>query len=136
MTPRFVLAVALTNLAGWGLWRLAWEAFIPRLWGGLPPEAGLLARLGAMALTAIALAAPPVLLGAAGGWLARHSPAWLAGALSGLWALSLISTVPEGWPIAPGVWYAPSVLVMLSGLFGGWMVELSRASQQDNSVQG
>lgn len=125
MPARFALAVLLTNLAGWGLWRLAWDTLIPRLWAALPPQADLLARLGAIAFTAIVLAAPPVLLGAFSGWLARRGPAW-AGGLSGLWAFSLIGIVPEGWPIAPGVWYAPTVLVMLSGLFGGWMVELSQ----------
>ena len=52
--------------------------------------------------------------GAFAGWLARRWHLWV-GLASGLWALGLIGLVPAGIPIASGLWYAPTVLVMLSG---------------------
>ena len=39
----------------------------------------------------------------------------LVGLLSGLWSLMLIRIVPAGLPIAPGLWDAPTVLVLFSG---------------------
>jgi len=74
---------------------------------------------GLIAVSFVLLAAPPVLVGAFSGWLARRAQIWV-GLASGLWALSLIGRVPAEFPIAAGVWYAPTVLVLLSGALGGW----------------
>jgi hypothetical protein len=94
-------------------------AAIPRLWAGQTPESDLGGLLALTALTFILLAAPPVLVGALAGWLARRVPV-VVGLLSGLWSLSLLQPVPAELPIAPGLWYASTLLVLLSGAAGGW----------------
>ena len=76
-----------------------------------------------VAATAILFAAPPVLAGALGAWLAGRAQL-AVGLLSGLWSLSLLQTVPAGLPVAPGLWYTTTVLVLLSGMLGGWMMDL------------
>jgi hypothetical protein len=52
----------------------------------------------------------------------------LVGLACGLWSLTLLGRVPAGFPIAAGVWYAPTILVLLSGALGGWMMDLRAAA--------
>lgn len=124
--PRMTLAVALGNALGLAAWRFA-EVALPWLWTAQRAPGGFLALVGLIALSFILLAAPPVLAGAAAGWLARRAAVWV-GLASGLWSLLLLQAVPAGLPLAPGLWYASTVLVLLSGAMGGWMMDL-RASR-------
>jgi hypothetical protein len=94
---------------------------LPRLWS--LAETGLPVGAGGIALAAIWLAAPPVLLGALGAWLARRAQVWV-GLACGLWSVTLIDAAPKIYPIIVGIWYAPTVLVLLSGALGGWMLDL------------
>lgn len=119
---RIVLAAVAGNLAGYAAWRFA-QAAIPRLWAGQTPESPLPGLLALTALTFILLAAPPVLAGALAAWLARRVPV-VVGLLSGLWSLILLQPVPAGLPIAPGLWYASTLLVLLSGAAGGWTMQM------------
>jgi len=50
-----------------------------------------------------------------------------------LWGFSLVSTVPAVLPIASGVWYAPTVLVLLSSMLGGWMLDLRAQARSPQS---
>jgi len=111
-------AALVGNLAGYAAWRFA-QAAIPRLWTGQTPESPLPGLLALTALTFILLATPPVLAGALAGWLARRAPV-VVGLLSGLWSLILLQPVPAELPLAPGLWYASTLLVLLSGAAGGW----------------
>jgi len=120
---RILLAVLTGNLAGLAGWRFA-QVAIPRLWAEQSPETPVLWLLGLTALTFILLAAPPVLAGALAAWWARRAPV-LVGLLSGLWSLVLIQPVPPQLPIAPGLWYASTLLVVLSGAAGGWTMSLN-----------
>jgi hypothetical protein len=106
------------NVLGYLAWVVAW-AVITQLWAGRSEQNHPLLLMGLIALSFVLLAAPPVLIGAFSGWLARRDHLWV-GLASGLWALSLIRLVPAGFPIAAGLWYAPTVLVLLSGALGGW----------------
>jgi hypothetical protein len=115
-------AVVVGNLAGYGAWQFAWVA-IPRLWAGQTPESPLAGLLALTALTFVLLAAPPVLAGALAGWLARRAPI-VVGLLSGMWSLILLQPVPTELPIAPGLWYASTLLVLLSGAAGGWTMQI------------
>jgi hypothetical protein len=119
---RILAAVLLGNALGYGAWRAAWIA-LPGLWSLADEGAGPLARLGLVVLTAVLLAAPPVLVGALAAWLARraHLAVGLAG---GLWAVSLIRLAPAELDFLSGVWYAPTVLILLSSALGGWMLDL------------
>lgn len=117
-TLRVVLAVLGGNGLGLAAWSFAGLA-IPRLWAGRSDQTHPLALMGLIAVSFVLLAAPPVLVGALSGWLARRAQMWV-GLASGLWAFSLIGRVPADFPIAAGVWYAPTVLVLLSGALGGW----------------
>jgi hypothetical protein len=118
---RPLAAVAAGNLLGWGAWRLAWWA-MPGLWAGQSLQSGWPTLVGLTAVTAIFMAGPPVLVGALTARLAgsRLLAALGVGLLSGLWSLTLVSVVPAGLPIAPGVWYATTALVLFSGAMGGW----------------
>jgi hypothetical protein len=78
------------------------------------------------------MAAPPVLIGALSAWLARRSQVWV-GLLSGLWSVMLIQSTPESFPILSRVWFAPTVLILLSALFGGWMMDLREQAQQQSA---
>ncbi|HLE27829.1 MAG TPA: hypothetical protein VI793_06915 [Anaerolineales bacterium] len=120
---RVIAVVFVGNTLGVVSNRLASQALIPWLWSGRAGSAGLFDGVGLVTLSAILLAAPPVLLGALGAWLARRDPMWV-GLACGLWGFALIGRVPAGLPIAPGVWYAPAVLVILSSALGGWMIDL------------
>ncbi len=115
---RLVLAVLGGNGLGYFAWVFAAGA-IPRLWAGHSEHSPPLVLMGLVAASFVLLAAPPVLIGALSGWVARRAHLWV-GLASGLWALSLIGRVPAGMPIAAGIWYAPTVLVLLSGALGGW----------------
>jgi hypothetical protein len=112
----------LGNALGFGAWAGA-RVVIPVLWQGRGPNTNFLFLMGLIALTFILLAAPPVLVGALSAWLARGAHLWV-GLVCGLWSLSLLSSVPASFPIAQGVWYVPTVLVLLSGALGGWMMDL------------
>ncbi len=115
---RPLLAVLLGNLSGWGAWRLGlWV--IPQLWAGLTPQSNVFTLIALTGVSAIVMAGPPVLVGALAARLAGRAHV-LVGLLSGLWSLQLISTVPAGLPIAPGLWFASTVLVLFSGAMGGW----------------
>lgn len=113
-----MLAVFGGNVLGYLAWIFAGQA-IPRLWAGRDELSHPLVLMGLIAASFVLLAAPPVLIGALSGWVARRAHLWV-GLASGLWALSLIGRVPADFPIAAGVWYAPTVLVLLSGALGGW----------------
>jgi len=118
--------VVIVSLAGNVLGVAAWQSalvLIPRLWGGTNASTGLLARVGLIAVSAMLIAAPPVLIGALGAWLARRAQMWV-GLACGLWGFSLIQAVPATFPIASGVWYAPTVLILLSSTLGGWLLDL------------
>jgi hypothetical protein len=120
-TDRFIrlsLASVGGNLLGYAAWRVA-LAVIPRLWEGRSAGSHPLVLMGLVAVSFVLLAAPPVLIGALTGWAARRWHIWV-GLASGLWAVSLIGRVPADFPLAAGLWYAPTVLVLLSGALGGW----------------
>ena len=121
--PRVVAAVFAGNILGIVSNQLAAQVLVPWLWARRAGGAGLVDGMGLIAASAILVAAPPVLLGALGAWLARRDQMWV-GLACGLWGLSLIGSVPPSYPIARGVWYAPAVLVILSSTLGGWMLDL------------
>jgi hypothetical protein len=118
---RVVLAALLGNVLGWGAWQAARLA-LPQIWE-LAQPADQLSQMAMLATTAMALAAPPVLIGALCAWLARRAQLWV-GLACGLWGLTLIRPAPPAFPIAAGLWYAPTVLVLLSSAMGGWMLDL------------
>lgn len=119
---RLIIAIAIGNILGWGAWALGWRA-LPLIWANVNETIGWGALIARVAMSAMLMAAPPVLIGALTAWLARRAHVW-AGLLSGLWSAALIQTTPEALPILSQVWFAPTVLVLLSGLFGGWMLDL------------
>ena len=121
-------AVLLGNVLGYAAGVGARMA-IPQLWQGRGPSTNFLLLVGLTALTFILLAAPPVLVGALGAGLARRAQP-LVGLACGLWSLTLLGRVPAGFPIAQGIWYAPTVLVLLSGALGGWMMDLRAAASK------
>ncbi len=119
---RAFVAVLFGNLLGWASWTAAWSA-LPRVWSVASEDSGLLTRTGLWMLTGIMLAAPPVLIGAGAAWWARRAPMWV-GLACGVWGLVLIQQTPVSFPIAVNIWYAPTVLVILSSTLGGWMLDL------------
>ncbi len=130
-----LLSIVLGNVLGWTAWQLA-VLGIPRLWAGRSPATHPLALIGLTALSFIVLAAPPVLVAALSAAVARRAQLWV-GLASGLWAFSLLQAVPAAIPIARGLWYAPTVLVLLSGGLGGWLMDLrGQAAQRDASGRG
>ena len=126
---RLVAIILLGNVLGYMAW-LGARVSIPLLWQGQSPKTNFLMLVGLTALTGILLAAPPVLVGALCAWLARRAQP-LVGLVCGLWSLTLMGRVPATFPIAQGVWYVPTVLVLLSGALGGWMMDL-RATAAKN----
>jgi hypothetical protein len=129
---RIAAAIVVGNALGAGAWLYA-QAAIPRLSASVTEATGLWVRVGVIAIIFILLAAPPVLMGALGAWLARRAQLWV-GLACGLWAFGLIQTVPPTFPIAKGVWYAPTVLVLLSTAFGGWLMDLRAQAPTDGSL--
>ena len=121
---RPLLAIVLGNLGGWAAWQVG-LAVVTALWQGQTPQSGVLRLIGLTALSAIVMAGPPVLVGALAARLAGQAHV-AVGVLAGLWALTLIRSVPAGLPIAPGLWYAPTVLVLFSGGMGGWTMSHGR----------
>jgi hypothetical protein len=117
------------NVLGLVAYQLAMQIVVPWLWSQMNGETTLLGGVLLIALSAIALAAPPVLLGALGAWLARRDELWV-GLACGLWGVSLVGRVPEFYPIARGVWYAPAVLIILSSALGGWLIDLREQAYQ------
>lgn len=126
--PRILLAILLGNGIAYGAWRAAWLV-IPELWPAGAAADSVPWQLAKVALTAILLAAPPVLIGAASAWLARRAHLWV-GLASGLWALSLIRFLPAEIPGLARLWFAPSVLILLSSTLGGWMLDLSSQARR------
>jgi hypothetical protein len=119
---RTLAAIVVGNLLGLAAWTLA-RAALPWLWRGRAGLTNLPLLMGLVAVTAILFAAPPVLAGALGAWLAGRAQLGV-GLASGLWSLALLQSVPAGLPVAPGLWYATTVLVLFSGMLGGWMMAL------------
>lgn len=117
---RAVLAGLLGNGLGYGLWRVTWW-LLPGLWAG--GETGLAARVGALVLTAVLIAGPPVLIGALSAALARRARLGI-GLASGVWSIALIRVLPDPVPYLGPIWFAPTILILLSGALGGWMIEL------------
>ncbi|MBI2975649.1 MAG: hypothetical protein HY872_17210 [Chloroflexi bacterium] len=117
---RLAFIVVGGNSAGYAAFRwAAWAA--PRWWAaaGHPLPFGLMLAL--MAATAIAFAAPPVLIGALAARLAAaHEP--FVGLAAALWSIS----ARQWWPRVPLLpaesWIVPMTLILLSGLVGGWLV--------------
>ncbi len=122
MPIRILLSALLGNTLGFGAWQLA-GLLIPRLWAGRSASTNPLILIGLTAASFILLAAPPVLVAALSAAVARRAHLWV-GLASGLWAVSLLGAVPAAFPIARGLWYAPTVLVLLSGMLGGWLMDL------------
>ncbi len=127
---RPVLAILAGNLAGYAAFRLA-LGLTSGLWrSGISParpagDFGL--RILLTALTAILFAAPPVLLGAVTARLAGSARMW-AGMAGGLWGVGFAWWWPDLTPIlSPQSWLGPTVLILLSGLIGGWLMDV-RAS--------
>ncbi|MBI3362989.1 MAG: hypothetical protein HY023_17950 [Chloroflexi bacterium] len=113
------------NLAGFGAFRFAVEV-TPLLWqNGLSlarPENDLWLRLILTAATAMLFASPPVLIGALAARLAGHVRSWI-GMAAGLWGFGFV----QWWPPLPllsrEAWLGPTILILLSGLVGGWLME-------------
>ena len=119
---RITLAILLGNGLGWGAWVLGWRV-LPWLWANADEGAGLGALVGRVAVSAMMMAAPPGLIGALSAWVARRAQVWV-GLLSGLWSVILIQSTPESFTLFSQVWFAPTILILLSALFGGWMIDL------------
>jgi hypothetical protein len=119
---RAVSAILAGNALGLVAWTLGWRA-LPLVWAGVNEDAGLGALMARVAVSAMMMAAPPVLIGALSAWLARRAQLWV-GLASGLWGLTLIRATPDEFPILSQVWFAPTVLVLLSTALGGWMMDL------------
>ena len=130
---RLCAVVLLGNVLGYAAWVGA-RITIPRLWQNQGPSTNFLMLVGLIALSVILIGAPPVLVGALGGWLARRAQA-LIGLACGLWSITLLGRVPPGFPIAQGLWYAPTILVLLSGALGGWMMDLRATAAKTLVVQ-
>lgn len=116
---RLFLAAFIGNLLGYGLFRFA--AWItPQIWDSGPPSSFgmLLIRIG---ITAMAFATPPVIIGALAARIAGRYTPWV-GLASAAWGL----TARQWWPatvplLPPESWVAPLMLILLSGLVGGWL---------------
>ncbi|MGH2523952.1 MAG: hypothetical protein ACRDH2_15710 [Anaerolineales bacterium] len=132
--PRPLLAALAGNALGLAAWHSAW-ALLPRLWAGTDETSGVGRLVGLIAVSAILLAAPPVLVGALGAWLARRAQLWI-GLACGLWGLTLIQASPGTLPILSTLWYAPAVLVILSSTLGGWLIDLREQARTFSRVQG
>lgn len=116
-----MLSVLGGNVVGYAAFRFAlWAA--PQWWEAAGPKTTIGTMLLLMAFTAIAFAAPPVIVGAlAAKAAARHEP--FVGLAAMLWGTS----AKVWWPSAqipllpPESWVLPMTLILLSGLMGGWL---------------
>ena len=122
-----MLAVAGGNAAGFGAFRAA-LALTMSLWRSRLSPARPGADLGLtilfIVITAIAFAAPPVLIGALTARLAGHARLW-TGLAAGLWSLGFAWWWPDSVPLlGPQAWIGPTVLILLSGLIGGWLMDV------------
>lgn len=134
-----MLTVLFGNLAGFAAFRLAF-ALTPGLWragaGLAGPESEFGLRLLLTALTAIAFAAPPVLIGALAARLAGRARPW-AGMAAGLWGFGFAWWWPKPTPLlGPEAWLGPAILILLSGLIGGWLIEMRTAANRKASRSG
>lgn len=139
MAVRLILTVLCGNLSGYAAFRLAF-ALTPGLWragaGLARPESDFGPRIVLTALTAIAFAAPPVLIGALAARLAGRARPW-AGMAAGLWGIGFVWWWPDPIPLlGPGAWLGPAILILLSGLIGGWLIELRAAVNRTASRSG
>jgi hypothetical protein len=124
---RILLATLAGNTFGLAGWQLA-RCALPHLWAGRAELPHVVLLLFLIAVTSMLVAAPPVLAGALSAFLARR---WhvAVGLASGFWSLILVQSVPAALPLAASLWYAPTVLVLLSGALGGWMLAMRAGAQ-------
>jgi hypothetical protein len=122
---RLALAGLGGNAAGYAafrgaLWatRLLWRSSA----GVGAPNGSLGGRVLLVAVTAILFAAPPVLIGALAAHVAGRARPW-AGLAAGLWGMGFAWWWPEVPLLGPQAWVGPAILVLLSGLVGGWLME-------------
>ena len=125
MFLRPALAALGGNVAGYAAFRAAlWATLI--LWrsslGADAPDGDFGARILLVALTAVLFAAPPVLIGALAARLAGRARPWV-GLLAGSWAIGFAWWWPNVPLLGPEAWVGPVVLVLLSGLVGGWLID-------------
>jgi hypothetical protein len=117
---RVSLSIVLGNALGYGLFRLAGWA-TPQLWRDGPPSSfGTL--VFRMMVVAISFGTPPVFVGAVMARLAGRYEPWV-GLGSALWGLSARFWWPQTVPfLPPQSWVAPTMLILMSGLIGGWLI--------------
>ena len=118
-----LLAALGGNLAGYAAFRAAlWVT--PLLWrsGAAEPGRDPGMRILLIVATAILFAAPPVLIGALAARLAGRARPWV-GLAAGLWAIGFAWWWPEVPLLGPEAWVGPAVLVLISGLVGGWLID-------------
>jgi hypothetical protein len=122
---RLGLAIAGGNAVGYAAFRGALWA-TPMLWrsgaGADAPSGSLGGRVLLVAVTAILCAAPPVLIGALAARAAGRARPW-AGLAAGLWGMGFAWWWPEMPLLGPQAWVGPTILVLLSGLVGGWLMD-------------
>ena len=125
LVARSAFAVLFGNAAGYGAFRLA-VAVTPALWDtGLKlvrPETDFWLRLVFTALTVMMFASPPVLIGALAARLAGGAQMWI-GLAAGLWGFGFARWWPPLPLLGPEAWLGPTILILLSGLVGGWLME-------------
>jgi hypothetical protein len=108
------------NLIGYATFRFAaW--WMPQQWAAVRAGDPLGEVMLLIAVTAMVFAAPPVIVGALAARVAGSYEPYI-GLTSALWSIS----ARLWWPVIPQLpaesWIAPMVLIMMSGMIGGWMV--------------
>ena len=122
---RFLISLILGNLFGLAFLRLALLG-TNAIWSGVKPDASFSTHVLLIGLTAILFATPPVIIGALTALAARRAGLW-AGIGSGLWSFGFAAWWPEPIPyLPPEAWLAPTMLVLLSGMVGGWLIDSHR----------
>lgn len=118
---RYLLTLLGANVLGYAAFLWAWRV-VPGWWSAAARPLPFGWLLGLIAVTAIAFAAPPVIIGATAARVAgRHEP--YVGLGSALWGLTAYRWWPaEQLPLPPESWVAPMSLILLSGLLAGWVV--------------
>lgn len=117
---RVALAAIGGNVTGYAAFRLAaW--WMPQWWTAVNSATPIGQFMTLIAFTAIAFAAPPVIVGALAARVAGTYEPYV-GLAAALWGVS----ARLWWPAIPRLpaesWIAPMALIMVSGLMGGWMV--------------